>query len=524
MSNNERFDAVVIGSGAAGSLAASRLAEAGRSVLILESGPARSLHDLTSSLLWARRLKWGGAPVIERGRHPIGHNFNVGWGTGGAALHHYAVWPRLHPGDFTMASDHGRGVDWPLSYTELRPWYDLIQDEVGIAGDHARETWRPEGKPYNQTPVPVFRHAELIAGGFTRLGMQTAPLPLAVRTRNSTDRQACIWDGWCDAGCPTGALANPLVTYLPRALRAGARLLHDATATEITTDTTGSRVTGVRWRGTGGSTHDATASIVVLAASTIQNARLLLASRSRSPHGLANGSGQVGRNIMAHLACQVFGLWNEDTYCHMGTTGGQLLNQDGYVKTHPGDAFGSWQWIIGNALKPNDLLGIALNRPDLHGTKLDEFMHRAARGCGVITAVAEDLPRPDNRVTLLERNDGWGVPLAQVERECATESVALWDCARSQGLRIMEAAGALEAWAGNIGPMHNMGGTVMGNDPAASVTNGWGQCHELPNLVVTGSSLFPTSGGVNPTFTIHALTARSMQHLLDNWGDITPRS
>lgn len=525
MSGNERFDAIVIGSGAAGSLAASRLSEAGRSVLMLEAGPARSLRDLTSSQLWARRLKWAGAPVIERGAQPIGHNFNVGWGTGGAALHHYAVWPRLHPIDFTMASDHGRGADWPLRYEDLRPWYDLIQDEVGISGDHSREIWRPEGKPYNQSPVPVYRHGELLANGFERLGMQTAPLPLAILTNSTPERKACIWDGWCDAGCPTGALANPLVTYLPRAVRAGAHLLHDAVATGILTDASGSHATGVRWRDGAGNNHEASASIVVLAASTVQNSRLLLASRRHSPRGLANASDQVGRGVMAHLACQVFGLWNEDTYSYMGTTGGQLLNQDGYAKTHAGSsAFGSWQWIIANALKPNDLLGIGINRPELRGAAFDDFMHRAARGCAVITAVAEDMPRPENRVTLLDRPDRWGVPLAQVEHDSAPESVALWEAARAQGLRIMEAAGATEAWAGNIGPMHNMGGTVMGNDPAASVTNSWGQCHELPNLVIAGSSLFPTSGGVNPTFTLHALTARSMRHVLDNWSTIAPRS
>lgn len=524
MSAGERFDAIVVGAGAAGCLAASRLAEAGRSVLILESGPARSLRDLQSSLLWGRRLKWAEPPVIERGRQPIGHNFNVGRGTGGAALHHYAVWPRLHPADFTMASDHARGLDWPLGYAELRPWYDRVQDEVGIAGDHTRETWRPEGAPYNQPPVPVFRHTELIARGFERLGRHTAPLPLAIRTRSEGNRQACIWDGWCDAGCPTGALANPLVTYLPRALGAGARLLHEATVTGILSDASGSRVTGVQWRDAAGASRSAEAAIVVLAASTTQNARLLLASRRHSPHGLANGSGQLGRGVMIHLACPVFGLWDEETHCYMGATGGQLLNQDGYAKTHPGQAFGSWQWIVGNAMKPNDLLGIGLSRVELHGAALEDFMRRAVRGFAMMTGVVEDLPRAENRVTLLERTDRWGIPLAQVEHSSAEESVALWEFARAEGLRIVEAAGAVEAWAGNIGPMHNLGGTPMGRDPAASVTNSYGQCHELPNLVLAGASLFPTSGGVNPTFTIHALTARSMEHLLGNWSDIAPRT
>ena len=99
-----RVDAVIVGSGAAGSLMAARLAEAGKRVLILEAGPARGAQDLVSNGLWGRRLKWGGAPVIETGTQPVGHNFNTGWGTGGAAVHHYGVWPRLHPEDFNEAS------------------------------------------------------------------------------------------------------------------------------------------------------------------------------------------------------------------------------------------------------------------------------------------------------------------------------------------------------------------------------------------------------------------------------------
>jgi choline dehydrogenase-like flavoprotein len=138
----------------------------------------------------------------------------------------------------------------------------------------------------------------------------------------------------------------------------------------------------------------------------------------------------------------------------------------------------------------------------------------------MMTGVVEELPQADNRVSLLQRADRWGVPLAQVAHSCAEESIALWESARAQGLRVMQAGGAVEAWTGNIGPMHNMGGTMMGRDTASSVTNSYGQCHDVPNLLIAGASLFPTGGAVNPTFTIHALAARGMHHLLYNWSDI----
>jgi choline dehydrogenase-like flavoprotein len=152
-------EVLIIGSGAVGSALAAQLAVAGRRIVILEAGPARTQADLISSAIWARRLKWSGTPVLESGDKPVGHAFNAGYGTGGSAVHHYAVWPRLHPQDFRLRSDHERGLDWPLSYEDLRHHYDAVQSEVGISGDALQETWRPLGAPYPLPPSPVSRRA-----------------------------------------------------------------------------------------------------------------------------------------------------------------------------------------------------------------------------------------------------------------------------------------------------------------------------------------------------------------------------
>jgi choline dehydrogenase-like flavoprotein len=389
-----------------------------------------------------------------------------------------------------------------------------VQQEVGVCGDHLQEIWRPAGTPYNQTPVPVFPHAQVIARGFEKLGMKTAPLPLAVLTQSVGERKACIWDGWCDAGCPIGSLANPLVTYLPRALRAGATLIHDATVTAVRSSADRSRAAGATYRDANGRTQDVDASVVIVAASAIQNSRLLLTS------GLGNTHDQLGRRVMIHLACPVFGLWNEETQSHMGPTGGQLLNQDDYAKQRESGPFGSYQWMLAQAMKPNDLLGIAMSRVDLHGRALDDFMRKSARGFAMMTGVVEDLPQDSNRVTLTDKGDEHGVPVANVEHSAHEQSVALWEHARACGIKIMQAGGAQEAWAGGIGPMHIMGGTAMGKDPQGSVTNEFGQLHDAANIFVAGASLFATAGGVNPTFTLSALAARSAHHLLNNWNSI----
>jgi choline dehydrogenase-like flavoprotein len=226
---------------------------------------------------------------------------------------------------------------------------------------------------------------------------------------------------------------------------------------------------------------------------------------------------------MSHTAGLVYGLFDEETQPYMGAFGGQLVNQDSYPKlTHRGKgAFGSYQWMIAQAVKPNDLLGMATTRPDLFGPALHEFMRRAARGFAGMTAVVEDLPATENRVTLDTRVDIHGVPLARVTHDTHPESVALWKASLTEGQEVMAAAGAREVWIGPPGSMHIMGGTIMGTHASNSVTNSYGQVHDIPNLVIAGPGLFPTSGGVNPTFTVHALAARSVQRLLSTWAHVT---
>ena len=519
----EKVDAVIVGSGASGSAIAAKLAVGGKKVVILEAGPERDNQSLISSAIWARRLKWSGEPVIEEGENRVGHVFNAGFGVGGSAMHHYAVWPRLHGEDFQVRTLYDQALDWPLRYDDLQPYYDQVQRESGVAGDAEQEIWRPPGEPYPMLPVPLFAQGEIIARGFEKQGMHTAPLPLAVTTSQYTGRAVCIWDGWCDAGCPIGALANPVTTDLPIARRHGAVLQANATVSRILTNDTGEYVTGVEFVDESGKTSRIMADLVVLAAFTVQNPRLLLASATdKHSSGLANSSGKVGSYVMSHPAALVYGLFDEKTHCYLGAFGGQLLNQDSYGKTtHAGTgAFGSYQWMIAQAVKPNDLLGIATTRADLFGDDLHVFMKQAAHGFASMTAVIEDLPVAENAVTLSDQKDRFGVPLARVTHTTHAESKLLWQAALEEGQAIFKAAGARDVWIGPQGSMHIMGGTIMGADSANSVCNDYGQTHDISNLLIAGAGLFPTSGGVNPMFTIHALAARTSEYLLKNWNSV----
>jgi choline dehydrogenase-like flavoprotein len=518
----ESVDAVVVGTGAAGSLFAAVLAEAGKDVLVLERGRERKLSDLYSSQTWARRLKWASPHVVEDGPDSIWFNFNAGHGYGGAAIHHYAVWPRFHEDDFNERSQYGRGLDWPFEYGDLRAYYDLVQKDVGMSGDAEKEIWRPPGDPYQMPPVLVSNHGNVIARGFAALDMHTSPLPMAILTRPYNGRPPCIWDGWCDAGCPTGALANPLAVYLPRAQKAGARLQPNAHVTRVLMDKSGKRAIGVEYFTPTGEAVVQPADTVVLCAFTIENVRILLNSADTNhPDGLSNRSGTLGRYLMSHPAIGISGLFKDDMQNYLGATGGQLLCQDPFgKKSDPGGAFGSRQWEIGLALKPNDLLGIAMTRPEIFGNDLHEFMKRGARHMGSMVGVCEDEALPQNRIELASEKDQFGYPLARIVYETSAEGRKLWQTAAAEGLTIFKAAGAEEAWHGPQGGQHIMGGTIMGTDPSTSVLNAVGQSHQVENLFVGGPGVFPTGSAANSTFTAKAVAMKTAKFMVENWDGI----
>lgn len=506
---HEPRDAVILGAGAAGCLIAARLAQAGKSVVVLEAGPAWTLADLASNQIWARRLKWSGPPVEGAGADRFGHNLNVGQGFGGSALHHYASWPRLHPEDFRIATLHSRSRDWPIDYDKLRPYYDRIQAEVGISGDAAAEIWRPPAAAYPMPPLQQFAQSRIVGQGFAKLGMHVAPMPMAVNSVVYKDRAPCQYDGWCDAGCPIGALANPLVVHMPLAQSHGAEFRARATVTTIERDAKG-RPHALRYIDEHGQTHIQPAPLIVLAGAGIQNARLLLAN------DLGNRSGNVGHGFVPHVFNNSYGLFAAETECHRGLTAGSMTCQDEYPKAQAGKPFGSLAWGYASAIKPNDIIGIQMTRPELYGPALDQFIRRAIRHLAFVTAVTETLARDENRVQLTTTRDAHGVPNVRVTHTLDPESVRLAAYAADKGLAIMRAAGAVEVWntpgPRNLG--HVAGGTVMGDDPMSSVVDSYGRLHDAPNVVVAGGGQFPSIGAVSPTFTVLALAERSAERMI----------
>src|SRR5215467_2182848 len=385
---NEKTDVVIVGAGASGSLYASVLAKAGKKVVLLESGPDWQLSDLISSDFWGRRVKPAGIPFLLEGKNPYGYAYQAGWGVGGAALHYFANFPRYLPNDFKVKTEHNRGLDWPINYSDLAPYYDKVAQEIGISGDaQAEEIWRPKGQPYPMPPMKTFRNGQVWLKGLESVGIRMIPQPVGMNSVEFKGRAACIYDGWCHVGCPTGALANPVVTYLADARKAGAEVRARSTVTRVLADQQGTRVTGVEYYDEKKERRLQQASAVVLAAWSGQNPRLMLNSATdKHPKGLANSSGLLGKYMMAHFGSGAWAIFDEDVQNYMGTTGVQYMSYDRYGKTGRKGTFGSSFLTAGAALKTSELGGIANARPDLFGPELAAFMKRAARGLARINA------------------------------------------------------------------------------------------------------------------------------------------
>ena len=532
MTAPDRDEVVIVGSGASGAAVAWRLARAGVLVTCLERGGWIDYDALPSERAdWelARQTSHHPNPNSRRNRwdYPVEQTdaaikplmYNA---VGGSTLHWGAHFPRFRPSDFKVRSLDGVADDWPLAYEDLAEYYE-INDEImgvsGLAGDPANPPRRARQTP----PLPIGEGARRLAGAFDRLGWHWWVSDAAINsTPYGEGRGACNHCGPCDLGCPTKARSSTDLTYWPLALKAGAKLVTEAAAFAVETDATG-RATAVAYHDAAGVARRIEADQVIVAANGIGTARLLLLSATgAAPEGLGNRSGLLGRRLMHHPTGMATGVFPEPVDGFKGPFATSILCQEFYETDRSRGFLRGFQM---QAVRSDGPLGTAVGvyLPRLpwgsaHHARFREVFGRTAS----LTVTTEDLPNPENRVTL-DPNllDSHGVPAPKITYALDDNTRAMIAFGLGKAETALREAGAGEVVTQDLvteAGFHLLGTAKMGADPETSVTDPVGRLHDHPNVRVVDGSVFVTAGALNPTPTLQALALRAADALLAERG------
>lgn len=504
---DDDVDAVVIGTGAGGAPLLARLAAAGLRVIALEAGkywdPARSFptdEHAQAKLFWMdERLSAGGQPI------QFGSN-NSGTGVGGSTLHYTAYTPRPQPDDLRLHTDFGVGVDWPLSFEDLEPYFDELEWFLGVSGPNPYP-WGPARKSlYPFAPLPLNGAAQLMQRACRSLGITTSPAANAALSSPKYQpghgwRAACTNRGFCQAGCSTGAKASMDVTFIPAALAAGADLRSECFVTQIEKNSRGLVSSVVYWRH--GVEHRQRCRALFLCAGAIETPRLLLLN------GLALDSGQVGRNFMAHPGMQIWGQFEDDVRPYKGIPGG-LISEDTHRPSNADFAGGYLLQSIG--VMPVTYVSQLARGRGLWGQALHEHMSRYNHTAG-INILGDCLPSATNYLELSNELDDRGLPKPLVHFTNGENEHRMNSHAEALMRQIWEAAGARQIWAYSRNA-HTIGTCRMGDNAGSAVVNRDGRSFEVPNLYISDNSTFPSALSVNPALTIMALALRTADRFI----------
>ena len=504
--NDDIVDCLVIGTGAGGAPLLARLARAGLRVLALEAG---AWHDPKRDFAtdeYAQGYLFWNDECLSAGQDPLamGHN-NSGIGVGGTTLHYTAYTPRPRADDFHLHRDFGQGVDWPLTYDELVPYYEELEQFLGVSGP-SPYPWEPGRRPYPLAPLPLNGAAQLMQRGCAKLGLRTSPAANAALSAPYYQegvgwRAVCTNRGFCQAGCSTGAKASMDVTFVPLALYYGAQVRPNCFVTEIERDAQG-LVTGVIYTQNGAQKRQRCRHLF-LCAGTVQTPRLLLLNE------LALGSGQVGRNLMAHNGIQVWGTFPEEVRPNKGIPG-SLISED----THrPKDAdFAGGYLLQSIGVMPVTFAEQVARGRRLWGQPLRNHMRYYNHAAG-INILGDCLPHADNFLELADEKDARGLSKPRLYFSSQANEQRLTAHAEKLMRGIWAAAGATDIWAFPRFA-HVIGTARMGQSGDDAVVDRDGRSFEVPNLYICDNSVFPSALSANPALTIMALSLRTADRFL----------
>ncbi len=509
--DDEELDAVVIGTGAGGAPLLAKLAAAGRRVVALEAGPwfESPAEQFATDEVAASHIYWLGER-LSGGETPevLGANTS-GTGVGGSTLHWGAFCPRADERDLQLKTDSSEGVDWPLHLRDLIPYYEEVEHFLGVSGP-SPYPWDP-ARRYPTGPVPINGPGELMIKGFDALGLRSSAAPIAALSEDYSrpeygTRKACVNRGFCHQGCRNGAKASMDVTYLPWAVRSGAEIRPHCFVTGFERDAQG-RLTAVVYRDTSGTgtpmERRQRTRHVFLCAGAVETPRLLLYT------GLANGSGQVGRNYMGHVAAQVWGTFDRPVRMNKGFPA-TVISED---TLRPKDAdFAGGYLVQSLGVVPVTWSTAVARGRQLFGNELTRHLadYNYIAGIGIN---GEVLPTGRNFLALSDELDSNGIPKPILQFSYQANEQKM----EAHGIKLMteawKAAGARDIWS-LPRTAHTIGTCRMGVDPETSVVDPFGRSHEIPNLWISDNSTFPSSLAANPALTIMALALRTAEAFL----------
>ncbi|WP_353649928.1 GMC family oxidoreductase [Nakamurella sp. A5-74] len=502
---------VIIGSGAGGGTMAHELCTQGVKCVVLEAGPHLTGEDYENDEWRAfNQMAWLDMRTTS-GSWRVATDFpNLpAWivkAVGGSTTHWSGATPRFMEHEFKAGTTYGdldgaHLLDWPIDLAELAPWYDKAEIAMGSSHRH--------GRP----PLPANNNYMVFANGADKIGYRYyATGPYATNAEPYDGRPASIQDGFNFQGDKQGAKWSTLVREIPRALATGnLDLRPECQATRVTVGADG-KVDGVEYLDSAGNLHHQAARIVCVAGNSIETPRLLLMSATKGhADGLANSSGQVGRNYLRHLTGSVYARFEDPVRMYRGETMAGIIADE--AKHDPSRGFVGGFYLETLSLGPAFLASFV--EPGEWGRSFTEKMEAYSHTAGM-WIVGEDMPQESNRITLnTEVKDHHGLPVANVNFDDHPNDVAMRAYGYGKADELYTAVGAIGTHHTPPYPStHNLGTSRMSDKAEDGVTDRWGRTHDVVNLFVSDGSLMTTGGSANPTLTIVALAMRQADHIL----------
>ena len=501
---------VVIGTGAGGGTLANELAQKGVKVVALEAGgrhlPKDYLNDEWASfgqLAWTDMRTTSGSWRVARDFPNL-----PAWivkAVGGSTTHWAGASLRFQPHEWKARTTYGdlegaNLLDWPVDGEEMAPWYDKAEAKMGVT--------RTNGIP----GLPGNNNFKVMKAGADKLGYRECHTGrMAINSQPRDGRAACHQVGFCFQGCKFGAKWSTAYTEIPSGEATGnLEVREHAHVLTIEHDNSG-RVTGVVYADQDGALHKQNARVVAVAGNSIESPRLLLNSETTMfPDGLANSSGQVGRNYMRHMTGSVYAIFEEPVRMWRGTTMAGIISDE--ARNDPSRGF------VGGYEMETLSIGLpfmaAFLDPGAWGRSFTSALDGYENMAGM-WLVGEDMPRETNRVTVnADVKDAHGMATPNVHFDDHPNDIAMRQHAYVQGTAVYEAVGATRTFPTPPYPStHNLGTNRMSERPEDGVVNRWGRAHDVPNLYISDGSQFTTGAAENPTLTIVALAIRQADHI-----------